>query len=283
MRTARALLIACHPLPSAAVTGFITAYSLTVGLSPARALLLAAAVLTGQLSIGWCNDAVDAGRDVASGRTDKPIAQAAISRRTVVVAAGLAVLCCVPLSFALGGRAGTLHLIAVASAWAYDLWLKSTPASGVPYLISFGLLPAVATQAGPDAGWPGIGVLLGAALLGLAAHFANTVGDTAADAATGVRGLPQRIGPRASLVITAVLVALAALVLLTGAPRRGPAGPAGVAGAAGAAGAVMLGLGAVLAGAGGLLGARVVDAGRTAFRITLVAVALVIAGFLITG
>ncbi|HEX2806285.1 MAG TPA: UbiA family prenyltransferase [Kineosporiaceae bacterium] len=271
MRTARALLIACHPLPSVTVTGFITAYALTAGITPARALLLAAAVLTGQLSIGWCNDAVDADRDVAAGRADKPIAAAAVDRRTVGVAAGLALLACAPLSLALGVAAGTIHLIAVASAWAYDLWLKSTLASGVPYLVSFGLLPAVATQALPDAGRPGTSVVLGAALLGLAAHFANTVADTAADAATGVRGLPQRIGPRACMVVTAALVALAAVMLLAGAPRRGPAGVA------------VLGLGAALAGAGAVLGARVVDAGRTAFRITLAAVALVIAGFLLTG
>jgi len=271
MRTARALLAACHPLPSAAVTAFITAYALTAGITPARALLLAAAVLTGQLSIGWCNDAVDAGRDIAAGRGDKPIARAAIGRRTVAVAAALAVLACVPLSLALGTVAGVIHLVAVASGWAYDVRLKFTAASGVPYLVSFGLLPAVATQALPVPGRPGTGVILGAALLGLAAHFANTVGDSAADAVTGVRGLPQRVGPHASLVITGVLVALAALMLLTGAPSRGPAA------------FVVLGLGAALAGAAAVLGARVVDAGRTAFRITLLAVALVIAGFLLAG
>jgi 4-hydroxybenzoate polyprenyltransferase len=271
MRTVRALLTACHPLPSAAVTAFITAYALTAGITPAKASLLATAVLTGQLSIGWCNDAVDAGRDVAAGRADKPIARAAIGRRTVLIAAEIAALACVPLSLALGLAAGTIHVIAVASAWIYDLWLKTTPASGVPYLVSFGLLPAVATQALPDAAWPAAGVVLGAALLGVAAHFANTVGDSAADAATGVRGLPQRIGPRASLVITGVLVALAAVVLLTGSPRHGPAS------------IVVLGVGAALAVGAAVLGARVVDAGRTAFRITLVAVALVITGFLLTG
>ena len=46
-------------------------------------VLLAAALLTGQLSIGWCNDAVDRGRDVAAGRTDKPLAVGTLGVRTV--------------------------------------------------------------------------------------------------------------------------------------------------------------------------------------------------------
>jgi 4-hydroxybenzoate polyprenyltransferase len=271
MRTPQGLLTASHPLPSAAVTAFITAYAWTTGLSPTRAALLAAAVLTGQLSIGWCNDAIDAGKDIAAGRRDKPIARAQVGRRAVARAAITALVVCVPLSLALGLTAGVIHLVAVASAWAYDLWLKSTAASGVPYLVAFGLLPAVATHAGSHGGWPAIGVMVGAALLGLAAHFANTVGDTVADAVTGVRGLPQRIGPRGSLVVTAALVALAGVVLITGTPHHGPIA------------VVVLSLGAVLAVAAVVLGARMVVAGRTAFRITLVAVALVIAGFLLSG
>jgi len=117
-------------------------------------------------------------------------------------------------------------------------------------------------------------VLCGAGLLGVGAHFANTVGDTEADAATGVRGLPQRIGARASLVTTAVAVCLAALVLgavvlAAGASHRG------------AAAVALLGVGAVLS-AGGAVGAGTTRGGRGPFRLTLLAVALVVAGF-VTG
>jgi len=41
-----------------------------------------------------------------------------------------------------------------------------------------------------------LGALVAAALLGFAAHFANVLPVLRADAATGVRGLPQRLGPR---------------------------------------------------------------------------------------
>jgi 4-hydroxybenzoate polyprenyltransferase len=44
-------------------------------------LLVTLAVAAGLLSIGWSNDAFDARRDAAAGRTDKPIPMGGISRR----------------------------------------------------------------------------------------------------------------------------------------------------------------------------------------------------------
>ncbi|MHA6618356.1 hypothetical protein [Pseudonocardia sp. DLS-67] len=41
-------------------------------------LLVAAAVLAGQVSIGWRGDALDAGRDAAAGRPDKPVDTGAV-------------------------------------------------------------------------------------------------------------------------------------------------------------------------------------------------------------
>ena len=55
----RGLVVACHPLPCLAVTAFIAGWAVSVGLPAGRVLLVAVAVLLGQLSIGWCNDAVD--------------------------------------------------------------------------------------------------------------------------------------------------------------------------------------------------------------------------------
>ncbi len=288
MTAVRGLVAACHPLPTVFVTVFVTAYGAVVGLTGGRLVLLALAVLLGQLSIGWCNDAVDAARDAAAGRRDKPVAAGLVGRRTVAVAAGLAVVGCLVVSFALGVGAGLVHTVAVAAGWAYDLGLKATVLSGVPYVVAFGLLPAVATWAyrhafllGLDpadqavsavpSGWPPPAVMVGTALLGLAAHFANTVGDTAADAATGVRGLPQRIGPARSLTVTAVLVAAAAVVLAVGAPDPTPLA------------LTLLAAGAVAATAGVLLSREAAARGRLAFRLTLGAVGLVVVGFLLAA
>ncbi len=266
-RSGAGLALACHPLPCIAVTAFAAAYGWSVGLG-ARTALLAAAVLSGQLAIGWCNDWVDAARDRLAGRMDKPLARGQVDRRTVGRACVVAMAACVPLSLLLGAVPGVVHLVAVGSGLSYDVRLKSTLASPLPYLLSFGLLPAVATTALRPGHWPPVAVMVAAALLGGGAHFANTVGDTEADRRNGIRGLPQLIGPRWSLVLTAALVAAAAAVMLAAASDRG------------ALSLALLGGGAALAAAGGIAGARLIGSGRLAFRSTLVAVALVIAGFL---
>ena len=68
------LLRSCHPEPTAAVTLMITALAVTVGHPAGRVVLIGLAVLTGQLSIGWLNDLLDAERDRVVGRPDKPVA-----------------------------------------------------------------------------------------------------------------------------------------------------------------------------------------------------------------
>ncbi|WP_336922928.1 UbiA family prenyltransferase [Aquipuribacter sp. SD81] len=220
-RTALGLARACHPGPTLAVTAYAAAWALLgAGAAAGQALLVAAAVLAGQLSVGWCNDWVDAPADTAVGRTEKPVAAGLVTRRTVGVAALAALGACVVLSLALGLAAGLVHLLAVAAAWAYDLGLKSTVVSPLPYAVAFGLLPAVATLA-VDGTWPAAGVLVATAALGVAAHLANTVPDTESDRLAGVRGLPQRMGPRSSLVAAGAALAVAAAALLV----DGLAGP----------------------------------------------------------
>lgn len=256
------LLTACHPLPCLAVTAFSAAWAWRVGLAVSAVATVAFAVLLGQLSIGWSNDALDAVRDTRAARADKPIPRGLVGPRTVAVAAVLAALACVPASLALGRAPGIVHLVAVGSGWAYNAGLKRRWASPLPYAVSFGLLPAVVQT------WPPLGVMAGTALLGVAAHFANTVADTEADAATGVRGLPQRLGPHTSLRVCAVSLVGAAVTLALTSGRTAPA-PLVL---------YLLGAAAAVALAG--FGLRL---GRWAFRALVAAVALVLAAFLLGG
>jgi 4-hydroxybenzoate polyprenyltransferase len=147
-------------------------------------------------------------------RADKPVARGDIDAAVVGGAAAVALTATVPLSLAVGLRPGAAHLVAVASAWMYDLGLKQTWASWVPYALSFGLLPVIIAGALPGSPRPQLLVVGVGACLGIAAHFANTVGDAEDDARTGVRGLPQRIGPRASIAVAAVTVLVAAALLV---------------------------------------------------------------------
>lgn len=215
------LVLSCHPGPVVAVTTFATVVALGAGVPAAAALVLAAAALAGQLSIGWSNDWLDAARDRAVARQDKPAAVGLVSVAAVRRAAFVALAVCVPLSLALGWRAGALHLAAVASAWAYNLRLKSTAWSWLPYAFSFGTLPSVATLTLPGHPWAPAWATGAGALLGVGAHLANVVPDLLDDRATGIVGLAHRIG-RTATGLAAAATLLAATVLVVLGPSTGP-------------------------------------------------------------
>jgi 4-hydroxybenzoate polyprenyltransferase len=234
------LALASHPGPTVAVTIFSVAMAAGAGAPLRTTVLVGAAILAGQLSVGWSNDWIDAARDAAVGRTDKPVGTGRLAVSTVRAAAWSAAAACVVLSLALGWRAGLVHLATVASAWAYNVRLKSTPWSWAPYAFSFGFLPlaiALALPGMPVAAW---WAMTAGALLGIGAHGANVVPDLQDDRTTGVRGLPHRVGGTATSIGTA-LALVAATVLLV----LAPAGPPRAA----AAGALVLAVGLTIVGA----------------------------------
>ncbi|MFE9428290.1 UbiA family prenyltransferase [Kitasatospora sp. NPDC006697] len=216
----RGLLAASHAAPSIAVTVVITALAAASGRSVAGSALVASAVLTGQLSVGWCNDRVDLRRDLATGRSDKPLATGAVRPQTVAVAAGCALALCIPLSLANGLAAGTAHLVGVAAAWSYNLGVKRTVFSWLPYAVAFGLLPAFVTLALPGHPWPAGWAVVAGALLGTGAHATNVLPDIDGDLRTGVRGLPQRLGPLGARFLAAGLLLAGAVVLILGPSGR---------------------------------------------------------------
>lgn len=200
------------------MTVLVTALAVASGRGVGGCVLVAAAILTGQLSIGWCNDAVDAGRDTAAGRADKPIVTGAVSAGAVRIAAVAALVLCVPLSLGSGLLAGVVHLTGVAAAWAYDLGLKATAVSWLPYAIGFGILPPFVTLGLPGRPWPAWWAVLAAASLGCGAHLANVLPDITADLATGVRGWPQRLGETGVRMLVPVPLLAASGLLVFGPP-----------------------------------------------------------------
>lgn len=217
----KALLLASHPLPALAVTLVTAGLALTAGRSVSGVIAIAAAVLAGQLSVGWLNDLVDAPRDAQAGRAGKPLAAGEIHPAIVSGAIALAAPAAVLLTLVSSVPAALAHLAALISAWAYDLGVKGTAFSVVPFAISFGLLPAIVTLGEPGAPWPPLWLMAAAAALGSGAHFVNVLPDLDDDAATGVRGLPHRMGPLATKLGAAVLV-LTASALLAFAPPGPP-------------------------------------------------------------
>ena len=224
-RRAPALLLAAHPAPALLVTAVAVALSVSWGRSAAGCAVAGAAVLAGQLSVGWCNDRVDLARDREAGRRDKPLTRGELTPRAVSVAAVAALLTCVPLSLAAGRAAGAVHLAGVAAGWAYDLRLKRTVLSWLPYALAFGLLPAFVSLGLPGGPWPPGWATAAGALLGVGAHTANVLPDIGDDLAAGVRGLPQRMGARRARAVTGCSLGAASAVLVLG--PSGTPGPAG--------------------------------------------------------
>lgn len=217
MRTVRALWGSSHPGPTLVVTALALALGIATGLETWRLALLTTSVFAGQLSVGISNDALDAERDRAVGRTDKPIARGDVSARVAWGAALGLLATALLLSAPLGWRMLAAHALALGSAWAYNAGLKSTPWSIVPFLVSFGIFPSLATLSAPDpsfaAGWAWIA----GAALGAAVHLTNVLPDLDDDARTGVRGLPHRLGPRVAAIVAALAVVGGAVAVLLGA------------------------------------------------------------------
>jgi 4-hydroxybenzoate polyprenyltransferase len=268
-RTAIGLAKACHPEPTLAVALGAGLLAAAAGLGPAGIACAAAVVLTSQLSIGWHNDWLDADRDAAVGRADKPIATGELSRRTTVIAAVFAATATPLLALFFGWPAAAVALVALIGGLAYNWPLKFTPLSPLPYLFSFGALPAfVALAAHVTPPW---WLVSAGAALGVGAHFANVLADLDDDVATGVRGLPQRLGSRWSTAIAAVMLVTASVLLVWG-----PAGPPSAIALAG------LSLAVVVLLLGGY-GQRRRPQGKFAFRAVMVVAMIDVALLLAAG
>ncbi|GAA1443867.1 UbiA family prenyltransferase [Leifsonia poae] len=217
-----ALLLASHPGPTAVVTVIAVVLGIGLGYSPGRLALLAVCILLGQLSIGWSNDWLDAARDASVNRADKPAARGAIGVGTVRAAAFIALVAAIALTLLLGPLAAIAHAVAIGGGWAYNLGLKATVFSFVPFAVSFALLPAIATLGGLPPRFPAPWVLAAGALLGVAAHITNVLPDLADDDSTGIRGMPHRLGavPSGLLAFACLAAATVTITLGPGWPPR---------------------------------------------------------------
>jgi 4-hydroxybenzoate polyprenyltransferase len=172
------------------------------------------AIFAGQLVVGWSNDFIDAPLDIAAQRTKKPIVSKEINPEQLKKSILVALLAALLLSlFSPLGITGTLiHFLGILSATFYNLKLKSTIISPLPYIVSFGALPwAIYLPAGNQ---PPLWLFIDFMLIAVAFHFFNVLKDFQWDINQGVLGLPQRLGRNASLVISISLVISAIFVLI---------------------------------------------------------------------
>jgi 4-hydroxybenzoate polyprenyltransferase len=209
----RGLLKASHFGPTLLVTaisfGFATYYWWE-----GPAYVIAFGVFTGQLVVGWSNDLYDFEDDLRHNRQNKPLVTQSISRETLQKWLRFMV----PFSFIanlfgpLGIKGGLVYMLGIACGIAYNFYFKFSPLSPLPYAIAFAALPssiAISKEITPPT-W----MWLGGALFGMAAHFINVIKDMKEDQISEIRGLPQILGTKKSILVASVLIASGIALLL---------------------------------------------------------------------
>jgi 4-hydroxybenzoate polyprenyltransferase len=212
---AMGLLKSTHPMPSFAVTTFSLMFAVGLALPIGEVVLVGLSVLAQQFSVGLSNDWLDYDRDKRVNRLDKPTARGDVSARLVRNASFAAGLVALALAWSLGWATALMMLLMLAVGWSYNLGLKSNVLSAVPYALGFGILPIFVTLTFEPPRFPIWWVILAAALLGIAAHFANALPDLFDDKETGVRALPHILGQKVSAWAIAATAACASLLVVT--------------------------------------------------------------------
>jgi 4-hydroxybenzoate polyprenyltransferase len=191
------------------------------GLPPARLLApLLLGMLGGQLAIGATNELVDLPFD-AVAKPNKPLPRGDVSvggARTMVLV-GLILM--VGFGLLLGLPAFALLALGTGLGLIYDLWLKRTAWSWLPYLLALPLLPIWVFLA---LGRPEPRLLLLYPLGALAAigvHFAQALPDVATDRATGQATATSRLDSRAVFILAWLAALSAPMLALAAAARLG--------------------------------------------------------------
>ena len=207
-----ALLKASHFGPTIAVTtvSFLLATSLWW---EGPALIIAFGVFLGQLLVGFTNDLNDYPDDLKHKRMAKPLVSGEITttklRTAIKIVAPFTVL--INILGPLGLKGGLIYLFGVGLGVSYNFYFKSTLLSPIPYALAFAALVSsiiVSTDRTPP-----LWLITAAALLGVAAHFANVLKDLDQDLESKIKGLPQHIGKKGSRLITSLLLILATFIL----------------------------------------------------------------------
>jgi 4-hydroxybenzoate polyprenyltransferase len=213
MRLLLGLGKACHPLPTVVVSLVITAFAWSLGWSGRSLAFVFITIFVGQLSVGWSNDAHDASLDSKVGRVSKPVVAQEVSVRTLWVAAITALFMSIVLSWLVAGWVGgSFHVLALVMAWLYNLRLSRTAWSWLPYAVAFGSAPAFLTY-GLNGEPPTFWSVAMFAIIGVSAHLANALPDAEIDASADMGGAVVSLGPRRSLLLCWLLLAVGGGIL----------------------------------------------------------------------
>jgi 4-hydroxybenzoate polyprenyltransferase len=191
--------------------------AILAGGRPLDSLRLGVAMVALQATIGAVNDIVDAPRD-AGRKPGKPIPAGLITVNGATAVALIAAATGVVLSLGSGLPTTGVAIAILVIGLVYDLLLKGTSWSWLPFAVGIPLLPVYAWF-GAVGRLPDLFVVLVplAFVSGTALAVANALVDVERDRAAGVRSVATRFGAKnawathAMMQATVVVVALASL------------------------------------------------------------------------
>jgi 4-hydroxybenzoate polyprenyltransferase len=199
-------------------------FGLLLGLrfGDARLLLIGAVMLLSQFSISALNDWADSDLDAAAKRR-RPIPLGLLRRHcALLVATAFGAISLIVSGLAGLGLIATLLLaLGLACGWIYNLALKRTVFSFVPFAVAF---PLMAVWVGVIAHRPAASLpilVIGGVPVAIAIHLADAIPDRDDDAASGVRTLAVRLGRPAAEIAALALLLTGAFIAGTLAVRRG--------------------------------------------------------------
>ena len=206
------LLRASHFGPTFAVT--LVSFLLAVSLWwEGPAFVIAIGVFLGQLLVGFTNDLNDYQDDLKHNRLSKPLVSGELTisklRRAIKVVIPLTIL--LNIFGPLGIKGGLIYLFGVGMGVSYNFYFKSTLLSPIPYALAFTALVSCVVLATDRT--PPLWYISAAALIGVAAHFANVLKDLDQDLESKIKGLPQHIGKKGSRLVTSLLLITATFIL----------------------------------------------------------------------
>jgi 4-hydroxybenzoate polyprenyltransferase len=214
MSSLPALIRLAHPLPTTLNAVVAAGLTLVAGGRVDQAALAAITMLGIHTSIGALNDLLDRGTD--HGRVEKPLATGEVSERTArtVIATGAAIG--LGAASMLGALSLQIAALGATLGYLYDVGIKRTWASFLPFAFGVALIPLFAwSAAGRE---PSLHILLlsvAAIPGGSALALQNALADFSLDVAAGMRSVVVRIGERNARVAAALLHSTAWLIIQT--------------------------------------------------------------------
>ncbi len=206
----------CHPFPLVmiALLTYLFSISAAKGFPPfPKITVIIAAICCSQISINSLNDFFDRELDHRF-KPNKPISSGRLSPKEVVVLAIVSFFTMCILAIKFGPISLLLGIIGTGAGFLYDVKLKRTILSWLPFMIAYPLLVFWTRMALGEFEWKLLWAYPIIGLLSIGIHITNTLPDLESDISFHLRGLVHILGKNKSVILGAVCYIAAPLLAI---------------------------------------------------------------------